>query len=222
MVRDPQQKSEESCITGCLFNLVPWVVILLVLASIVVALVASTWALPGEILYPLKRLIEDTRLDLTKVPSQRVELEETFDRVRLEEIETITEQSRSELVEFTAGLSDVDLEGEWLIGDINVMIEPDTEVIGQVNLGTYVTVYGLLEIDGSVTAGRIEPREYVFTDKLHSVVSNQWLVDGVTVLLAPETVIHGTPAIGSVITVKAIKLLDNQLVARLIDETSPE
>ena len=222
MVRDPQQNPEESCISGCLFNLVTWVIILLVLASVIVALVASTWALPGEVLYPLKRLIEDTRLELTKVPSQRLELEETFDQVRLEEVESIMGQSRSELVEFSAGLSEVGPNGEWLVGDINVLIQPDTEVIGQVNLGTYVTVYGMLETDGSVTAGRIKPREYIFTDKLHSVVANQWLVDGVTVLLAPDTVIHGTPAIGSEITVKVIRLLDDQLVARLIDETSPE
>ena len=217
MVRNPQQPSGESC----LFNLVPWIIISLVLVSVVVAVVASTWALPGEVLYPLKRLTEDTRLNLTRVPSQRIELEEDFDQERLEEIEILREISRSELVDFSAGLSEAKPESEWLVGNIRVLVTPETQIVGQVNLGTYVTVLGTLQSEGYIIAQRIEPREFVFRDRLHSIVSNQWLVDGVTISIAPETAIHGTPAIGSTVEVRAVKLLDEQLIARSIEEIQP-
>lgn len=222
MVRNPRQTPDRNTSPGCLFNLFPLIILGVLFFGALTVAVVSTRSLPGDRLYPIKRYIEQIRLDLTRVPSQRLELEMAIDQTRLDEIEALTEKTHSTSVDFAGGLMETTQGGEWTIGDIQVRIQPDTEVIGKIKLGTFVTVVGTLLSDKSVVAERIQLREYTFTDKLHSVASNQWLVDGVTVHIAPDTIIIGNPKIGSEVTIKAYRSLNDQFIARVIEEIAVE
>ena len=222
MVRNPQQPPEHEASSGCVFNLVPLVILGSLFLGALIVGVTSTRSLPGDRLYPIKRFIEQTRLGLTEVPSQRLELEVAIDQTRMDEIEDLVAESRSASIDFAGGLMETRQGGEWIIGDILVQVLPETEVIGKIRLGTYVTVVGDLRPDGNVIAERIQVREYVFSDKLHSVAANQWLVDGVIVHIAPDTFIIGKPKIGSEVSVKAYRTLNDQFIARVIEDITSQ
>lgn len=221
MVRDPNQPADRQWISGCFFNLAPWILFAILIIGAAVTLIASNWALPGDSLYPAKRWLEDTRLNLTQVPSQRYELEMKHDIERQEEVNALQSSSKEVTVEYVGGFSDIISDREWKIGERTIKINPDTEISGRVTIGTYTTVTGILEPDGEISAEKIQPREYIFQDELHSVASNQWLVDGLTLIVAHDTFLHGAPAIGSEVKVATLRLLDDQLVARLIEEIEP-
>jgi len=221
MVRDPQEASRNQGSSGCAVSLFPLLLLSIMIGSGIIVAVISNWALPGDRLYPLKRAIEDARLELAFTPRQRLELEIAFDEKRLDEIDLLTEKAMSTQVDYSAVLTDVNNEGEWIIGGKRVIVTPETEVVGQVNQNIYVTVIGILKTNGTIDAERIQPREYIFTDKLNSTALNQWLVDGITITVAHDTVIHGSPVIGSQVRVKAFRLPNDQLVARFIEEISP-
>ena len=59
------------------------------------------------------------------------------------------------------------------------------------------------------------------SDTLHSVAANQWLVDGITLFIAHDTVLHGEPFIDSEVHVVAYRLLENHFIARIIEEIPP-
>ena len=216
MVHNQDQRSSRS--TPCFFNLIIWVVLAILIIGTIIIIFASTWSLPGDRLYPIKRLVEDIRLELTQASSERLSLEMDYDNNRLQELNKLSEQSRSSIVDFSAGFSEVIREGEWLVDGRQVIVFPDSEIIGRVQIGTYVTVFGVLNHDGTISATRIQPREYRINDTLHSVAANQWLVDGITLFISHDTVFHGTPKINSEVQVIVYRLLDDQLIARFIEE----
>lgn len=221
MVRDPKETTQINGVSGCIFNLIPWGVLVILVFGTVIGLIASNWALPGDRLYLIKREIEKTRLNLTSVPSQRIDLEYQYDKERQEEIESLQKRSRVAVVEYPGGFTEVISQNKWQVGDREIIINSNTEITGEIQKGTYITVLGTINPDGSIDAQQILPREYIFKDKLHSVATNQWLVDGVTLLVAYNTVFHGNPGIDSLVQVAALRLLDDQLVARFIEELSP-
>jgi len=221
MVRDPKEATQNNGVSGCIFNIIPWGVLLILILSAVIGFIASTWALPGDRLYPIKREIEKTRLNLTSVPSQRIDLEFQYDLERQEEVESLQKQSLNAVVEYPGGFTEVISTSEWQVGNRQINLNSNTEIKGDLQKGTYITVFGTINPDGSIDAQQILPREYIFKDELHSVASNQWLVDGVTLLVAHNTVFQGNPGINSLVQVAALRLLDDQLVARFIEELSP-
>lgn len=221
MVRDPKETTETNPISGCFLNLIPWVVLTVLLIGTVIGLLASNWALPGDRLYPIKREIEKTRLNLTRVPSQKLDLEYQYDRERKEEVDALQKSSQGGIIEYTEGFNEIISQSDWLVGNRTIKISPNTEIIGNVQKGTFITVLGTIDQDGSISAFQVQPRTYVFLDELHSVAANQWLVDGVTILVAYDTVFHGNPEIGSKVRVTALRLLDDQLIARFIEEVTP-
>jgi len=216
MVHNPNQRSSRD--TPCLFNLIIWILLAILIIGGILTIVASRWSLPGDRLYSLKRLVEDIRLELTKASSERLLLEMAYDNNRIQEVNKLSEQSRSSNVDFSAGFSEVIREGEWLVDGRHVLISPDSEIIGRVQSGTIITVFGVLNSDGTVSANRIQPREYKINDTLHSVAGNQWLVDGITLFISHDTIIQGTPKNNSEVQVIVYRLLDDQFIARFIKE----
>ena len=79
------------------------VVVILLLALVLggtSSVVASAQALPGDALYPLKLATEQTRLLLTSGTAARLNLEQSFDQKRLEELNALLQRSRSEEIIF--------------------------------------------------------------------------------------------------------------------------
>lgn len=216
--RKPRQRPKPSSDSSGSISFTPLVLLFILVIAAVVILLLSSRSLPGERLYPVKRYSEQIRLMLTNVAGERLELEKTFDRERHSEVKALTEQSRSESVSFTGALSETNSSGERIVGEVPVQFLEDTQVIGDLNLSVWVRVDGTTRSDGTVIADSIRPRVYEITATLHSVASNQWLIDGVTITVMPDTLIRGSPMLGSEIMVKAQMLADERLIATYIEE----
>ncbi len=114
-------------------------------------LTASASSLPGDILYPLKRTVEDTRLTFSSDPAQRQQLQEEFKQRRVQETETLIAEGRIESVEFD-GLVTVKTPDGWLIGGVSVIVTPQTHINGTISIGMEVEVIGETQANGNVRA----------------------------------------------------------------------
>ena len=176
----------------------------------------SAQALPGDNLYNLKLATENTRLFFTRDSVRRMELEQTYDQERADEVEELIQHSRSSEVTFTGSLTQTS-PTEWQVANVRVFVTPQTQITAQDQPGILVEVHGFLQADGAIVADRIRPLVYSFSGNLQLKTGDQWVISGIKVMLAPRTVIKGSPTIGSLVTVQGVRLADGSLQAILVD-----
>lgn len=180
------------------------------------AVAVSAQALPGDKLYDLKLATENTRLFFTRDSVRRMELEQTYDQKRADEVEELIQHSRSSEVTFTGSLTQTS-PTEWQVANVRVFVTPQTQITAQDQPGILVEVHGFLQADGAIVADRIRPLVYSFSGNLQLKTGDQWVISGIKVMLAPRTVIKGSPTIGSLVTVQGVRLADGSLQAILVD-----
>jgi hypothetical protein len=140
-----------------LFNTVwrPVLTVLLVIAILAMSstglLSASAHSLPGDTLYPLKRSVETTQLNLASNPAKRQVLEREFDKRRVEEAKTLITDQRLESVEFT-GIVLSKAENRWLVSGISVVITSRTRLDSGILVGDKIEVHGVTNSLGDVDA----------------------------------------------------------------------
>lgn len=187
----------------------------LLLVSIL--LILANRSLPGDRLYSLKRLSERVRLSFTRSPGERLKLELLNDQNRLNEVETLIESSRVGDVEYSAQLEGTDTSGEWIVGGLILEIQPNTQIIGDINVGIHVNVHGQLSPQGEIIVERLQPRIFELEAKLNSIATNQWLVGGIPFTIMPDTLIRGAPSIGSDVRVRAELVFGDRFIAKYIE-----
>ena len=117
---------------------------------------ASTGALPGDSLYPLKRSWEGLRLFLVFSPEEREGLESEFEQERLDEISELLTEGRNETIAF-AGLVTAQSSAEWNVSGITVMITSSSRLPADpVSIGAPVMVIGHTNTQGFVVADTLE------------------------------------------------------------------
>ena len=103
---------------------------------------ASSSALPGDNLYPVKRTWEDVQLFFAP-PQKRETLHMQFEQERVTEVEDLFSEGRSEVVSFSGYVTSQTAE-EWIVSEVAVKITPTTNLPTEaVPLGRAVTVTGL-------------------------------------------------------------------------------
>jgi hypothetical protein len=136
----------------------PAVTILAVIALLVMSsnglLIASAHSIPGDTLYPLKRSVESTRLQLASDPAKKQALEHTFNERRVDETKSLIGDERVESVEFS-GVVMSQSEGEWLVSGISVIVTPLTEIDKGIRVGDEIEVRGSTNAAGGVDATRL-------------------------------------------------------------------
>jgi hypothetical protein len=188
-------------------------VVLLVLASGLVTTVAvSAQALPGDVLYPVKIATEQTQLLLTRNAVQRLKLEQSFDRERVTEVDTLIHQASSQDVRFAGGLN-VMQGNTWQVGNIKIRVTDSTRLLSPVKLGYYVDVEGRLQPDGVVMAYQVAPRAMQLSGRLIILTPQVWQVGSMRVQIGPDTALQGEPFSGSQAVVQAVLLDDGNLQA---------
>ncbi len=202
-------------------------ILILVIFSAVRTVAASSRALPGEALYPIKLASEHARLLLASTQSERLELERNFDRERTDEVEALLlktgelgNSGRSQEVRFVGGLGDMDADG-WHVDGIKVLVSPDARLVGDIFPGVYVEVSGVLQPNGTVLARQIQVRLFEIGGHLERVAGAQWWVDNIPVRVTPDTIITGyagkLPPIGTLMEVEALLANDGTLLARVVE-----
>lgn len=114
---------------------------------------ASSGALPGDKLYPVKRGWEGVQLVFVFNPQTKAELEHKFDHERVQEIEELYSEKRIEQVNFQ-GVVETQQTSIWRISGLDVAVEEETVYAGEIGPGATVQIIG--ETDhGIIKAGQI-------------------------------------------------------------------
>jgi uncharacterized membrane protein YgcG len=118
---------------------------------------ASSNSLPGDQLYPVKRTWEGVQLAFMFNQQARETLQSQFDQERLNEIDDLLSQNRSEPVAFS-GLVISSQDGMWLVSGIPVRVTDKTRLTSSRILDSLpVIVTGATRPDGVLEAEEIQP-----------------------------------------------------------------
>jgi hypothetical protein len=116
---------------------------------------ASTKALPGDDLYPVKRTWEGVRLLARFDPARRKILESQFAQLRVEEVMALLAEGRVENISFNGYLIRIEAD-EWLVSGIPVLIDDQTTLpVQPVTPGARLMVEGRTTAQGVVEADRV-------------------------------------------------------------------
>lgn len=107
----------------------------------------ATEAIPGDILYPVKRGMEQGQLWLA-APDERDALRSDFERERNREVYRMLEVGRDGQAGYVGVLSAMD-DNVWEIGRITAQITADSEITGTPEVGARVEAHCLVQ-DGTV------------------------------------------------------------------------
>ncbi len=116
----------------------------------------SAHALPGDVLYPIKRTIENTRLLLTQDPVQRERIEAQLRAERAAEVRSVLQEGRTAPVEFWGTLEQTDQQ-TWQVGGFTVQVDANTQMAGAVQAGMLLHIQARAQGDGSLVAVSIAP-----------------------------------------------------------------
>jgi hypothetical protein len=116
---------------------------------------ASSVALPGDQFYPVKLTWETILLKMTVSQAGREALEDRFEKERVEEIEGLISNNRSEKVKLYGRVAGI-FPGQIVVSGITVAITPDTHVEGDVQMQALVRVEGRTTLNGVVLADKIK------------------------------------------------------------------
>ena len=117
---------------------------------------ASSGALPGDQLYPVKRTWEDVRLWFVFNPEAREQLESKYERERIDEIDELFAEGRNAHVNFS-GVVTVQNPDRWLVSGVSVGITSQTKLPSEpIGLNANVMVSGHTNASGYIDADSIQ------------------------------------------------------------------
>lgn len=114
---------------------------------------ASSGAIPGDQLYPVKRSWEGVRLIFVFDKHAKEQLAQEFDNERVQEIEELYSVKRFAEVNFVGVVKETN-DKIWVIGGLNISIEDETRFAGDILPGAVVRVIGETD-DGHIKAQQI-------------------------------------------------------------------
>lgn len=129
------------------------VVLTLAMAALVLSYAAQD-TLPGDWLYGVKQLSEQTRLLVTLNAADKQVLRDEFNQKRLAEIEQLISQKRAAVVRFS-GTLETKGENLWVIEGLPVFLPNDAVVEGNPHEGDKVAVVGFLRTNNVMVADTI-------------------------------------------------------------------
>jgi len=115
---------------------------------------ASAKSLPGDALYPVKRMTEEFQLLLTFDRQSRAQLVQKLDERRREEARAVASSQRIAEMSFRGQVERMD-GVRWTIGGVPVRTSDETVIEGQVVVGTLVRVHVRSLSDGTLLVTRI-------------------------------------------------------------------
>lgn len=118
-------------------------------------LASATDSLPGQALYPLKRLGENIQLSLTLDPVARQQLRTEYRLERQREVRQVLDTGQRAALGFRGELQEIG-EGFWIVGGLTVALDDDTVIEGQPVVGSMAIVQALAPGDGTLQAAKLQ------------------------------------------------------------------
>jgi len=119
--------------------------------------VTASGSLPGDALYPVKLVAEETQLALTFDPTARTDLQTHFTQARRDEAQAVVAAGRRTTVRCEGEFQGLD-GAAWIVGGLRIQVDKQTAVQGQPAPGDTVLVEALSPGDGTLRATRLTVR----------------------------------------------------------------
>jgi hypothetical protein len=174
---------------------------------------ASAASLPGDVFYPVKRVVEQVQVDLVQDPSARMKLEEDLDERRAGEVSELNERHRRQSVAFSGFLQKTTT-GQWQVNNLALKLPEDSPSLKGLE-GVYVEVSGYSD-DKVVEVEHIQQRNFQWSGPLQKVDGQIWVIGGIQLLVDEKTQLSGAAYLGALVRVTAIRL-QNQYLALQVD-----
>jgi hypothetical protein len=96
---------------------------------------------------------------------------------------------------------------QWLLGDVVILLDGETAVDPDIELGDWVQVIGVVLEDGSLLAQQIQKQTvdgspFEFTGVVQTIGDESWSISGIDVTVNDDTEIKDNPAVGDVVKVE--------------------
>ena len=195
-------------------------IFIVLIFSLTVTGIVSAQALPGQPLYRVKRLVEQTQLALTHDSLGRLQFEEILDSRRVYEVLKLMDAGRWQDVSF-AGWMYQDSDGSWQVQGIPVLLDEESPMWNPMLNGAYVEVSGILSPEG-VVVRKVELRLFKLHGTLQLVEADNWQVNGIPLKISPQTQTQLLISDGLLVDVTAIRLTENSYLALVINAAGPE
>ena len=192
--------------------------LILLFAGIFGTSLASAKTIPGEVLYPFKRVVEKAQLALTTDQSTRLKLEEEFDRRRVAEAEALEQNGRIESVRVAGPLEESDDE-TWSVGGVKLKLTAEQVVLARTLTGSYIEVNGQIRGEEGIEVESLELRLFTFSGILEAIQDTEWTVSGVKVLVMDSTQITGKPKVGKRVDLTTLRYDEDYFLALTIRVT---
>jgi hypothetical protein len=150
--------------------------------------IASAKSLPGDSLYPVKRVVEDISIHIVPNHVTRIEYEDNYSHQRVVEVQRLLELNRVQNVAFEGILEAMD-GNSWMVSGIRVNISSGAQIINglpddqSIEIGSVIEVEGKTTTQGSVMASEIHLREYKYIGTVEKMDANYWQISGNQVFL---------------------------------------
>jgi len=154
ILRIIQKRTNRATVISDLATVSITVILTLAMTALILNFAAGS-ALPGDILYSVKRMSESVQRLFTFGETQQDALEEQFNQRRLEEVEQLIQQQRAAVVEFR-GILEAKGENLWIIAGYTIFLPEDAVIEDNLQEGDMVEVVGLLRTNNVLVADTIK------------------------------------------------------------------
>jgi hypothetical protein len=148
-------------------------------------LVASAKSLPGDVLYPVKRVSERVNLRLMPNMEEKHQYESDFNLRRAEEVKLLLDLGRVEHVSYEGTVTEITPD-RWVVGGFSVFISADTIFVGSPKIGQFVEVEGQSQPGGWVNAQEIHLRYFQYAGEVEQIEQDFWTISGTQLDLSPN------------------------------------
>jgi hypothetical protein len=208
-----------------IFRRLPRLVYAFILAVIITLVsfsglsIASAQSLPGDQLYLLKRASENIRLNLSVTLDDHYAVEDQYKARRIKEVGALLAARRPEFVEFFGEVISQS-DDQWEIGGVDVHLDADTIIIGDITSGSMVEVEGKTVPSGWVQASEIHLQSYGFLGYVESISPNVWQIAGKMVHITSDSRVDSGLQVGDWVVVSVHSDDFGVLSALIIDGTN--
>lgn len=204
------------------FLIILAVIVFLLLGGVVVL---SNRALPGSLFYGVKEFRRNFQLSIIKNSQDYIHKSLLIDQERLQDIQSLAQSGRVAPVYFGGHIFRGE-DSDWQINNLPLTTNSETQLVGDIWPGYYVRVEGSLLTDGKILAKRIQIQQFLVRGIVESLTSERLIVNGIEILLTPDTLLQGEIDIGARVDILTLLAGENLYRARLIkvirtDEMTP-
>lgn len=175
----------------------------------------SAQSLPGDQMYPIKRAVEQVRLQIVPGLEQKTAIEDMYQQRRVAEILQLFELQRVAQVHFQGVVQAQDRD-YWRVGDVLVAVGVSTLQIGEIELGMVVEVEGSTQPGGWVTASEVHLKARELLGVVQQIEQSFWVVEGTRLVITPLSQLDPRVQVGDWVLVMLQAEHDGSLSARAI------